>query len=202
MTKKEKRKEKSHTSWGAYCSCLTLQVLAPLYWLCKLYHIVENLPPRSLNSGGLQSVPDALSQLFAFLFFSLLYSLSLSSLCFSLLLLVVWVGRLDFFSIDDGSDVAQRRIDTVAGWVHRWDLPTSRSTWIFVMMIDDDHYDSDNTLSCLFFFFCSFLLIFSCFFWWGKSSSYVTINLSVILEFNSWEDSTALASLVSSRASW
>ena len=60
-------------------------------------------------------MPDALSQLFAFLFFSLLYSLSLSSLCFSLLLLVVWVGRLDFFSIDDGSDVAQRRIDTVAG---------------------------------------------------------------------------------------
>ena len=60
-------------------------------------------------------MPDALSQLFAFLFFSLLYSPSLSSLCFSLLLLVVWVGRLDFFSIDDGSDVAQRRIDTVAG---------------------------------------------------------------------------------------
>lgn len=60
-------------------------------------------------------MPDALSQLFAFLFFSLLYSLPLSSLCFSLLFLVVWVGRLDFFSIDDGSDVAQRRIDTVAG---------------------------------------------------------------------------------------
>lgn len=73
-------KEKSHSNWGAYCSCLTLQVLAPLYWLCKLYHIVENLPPRSLNSGGCSLCLILSHKLFSFLFISLS---SMHYLCFS-----------------------------------------------------------------------------------------------------------------------